>query len=127
MRKSLQGDLWLDTELEDGHLRVQGEVIFMSQATYRALSFDNGALNRLWDLVEAGQAPADTFWLPRAVVDADAAEDLRRGLALADQEPSEYCAYGPCILKATQVHPDGFSLCDEHAALMSDWDDLLVG
>jgi hypothetical protein len=117
MQKSLQGDLWLDSELEDGHLRVQGEVIFMSQATYRALSFDNGALNR---------APADTFWLPRAVVDADAAEDLRRGLALVDPEPSEYCVYGPCILRATQVHPDGFSLCDEHAALMGDWDDLLV-
>jgi len=125
MQRSLQGDLWLDTELEDGCLRVLGEVVFMSQATYRAL--DAGALNRLWDLVEAGQAPAETFWLPRAVVDADAAEDLRRGLSLVDPEPSEYCIYPPCSLPAEIVHEDGFPLCAEHAALMTGWDDLLVG
>lgn len=118
-----------DPDMEDGYVRRPGGrrrlfPIYMTEATWQALALTRGALPRLHEVIGDREG---TFLIPRAVIEPEAASDLRLGLTLADPEPSEYCAYGPCILRATQVHPDGFSLCDTHTALMADWDDLVAG
>lgn len=128
MQKSLQGSFWLDTILDDGYLRVEGDEpgalprIFMSLATYRAL-VQAHVLPHLRDRLGEHRG---TFLLPRSVIEPEPAEDLRLGLSLVDPEPSEHCIYPPCSLPAETVHEDGFPLCGEHAALMRGWDDLLV-
>lgn len=117
-----------DPDMEDGYVRRptgrrRRFPIYMTEATFRALALTTGALPRLHEVMGDQEG---TFLLPRAAIEPEAVSDLRLGLSLADTQSSEYCVYPPCILRATQVHPDGFSLCDEHAALMGDWDDLLV-
>lgn len=126
MQRSLQGDLWEDSELDDGYLvvvRAHREVVYMSVVTYHAISHA-GALGRLWDFAESGVE--GMFLLPRSVIEPDAAEDLRRGLAFVDPEPSDACIYPPCSLPAEVEHEGGFWLCSHHAELMSGWDDLVA-
>lgn len=121
----VQGLTWVDDDLEDGYVRVEGNEprFCMSLATYRALFGVRGGLSRLadtlWDL-------RGTYLLPRAVIEPEAAEDLLQGLAHVEVEPSETCIYPPCILPATQTHVDGFRLCDTHADLLRTWDDLVA-
>jgi hypothetical protein len=121
----VQGLFWVDEDLEDGFVRVEGDRvprILMSLPTYRALAFSSSLqrlLDAAWDL-------RGTLVLPRAVIEPDAAQDLRQGLSLVDPEPSEVCVYPPCSLPATTVHKDGFPLCAEHTALMAGWDDLVA-
>ena len=124
----IQGFLYEDTDMDDGYVRAEpfgkfDTLLYLTRATYRALFYTQGAIPRLWDALGGREG---TFLLPRAVIEPEAASDLRLGLSLVDAEPSEYCAFQPCILRATVDRPEGFSLCDYHATLMADWDDLIA-
>lgn len=120
--------MWVDDSLEDGYVTVSDDErgwdkISMTIATYRALASAPGALRRL---CQGLYDQRGMFLVPRSVIEPDAAEDLRLGLALVDPEPSDYCIYPPCGLQATEMHKDGFPLCKTHLGLMSDWDDLVA-
>lgn len=124
----MQPQMWVDDDMPDGYVEIVGgrlrgmEEIFMSRATYFAISF-GGHTERLWDTV---QDMRGTVLLPRAVIEPDAAADLQQGLSFVEPEPSEVCIYPPCSLPAEVVHGDGFPLCAGHAELLSTWDDLVA-
>lgn len=127
--RPIQGNTWLDDALEDGVVRISVDPgrsrarTFMTLPTYRAVARVEGGLQRLRETF--GGQPG-TFPIPRGVIEPEAREDLLLGLSLVDPEPSEYCVYPPCSLPSTQVHRDGFPLCDIHGDLLRTWDDLVT-
>jgi hypothetical protein len=114
-----------DDSMEDGYVRVEdgGRNMFMTQATYDALWMSGDTLPEVYDVME--QRPDGVHLIPRSVIEREAAREVELALGLVDPEPSGTCILPTCIQDSV-TERDGFPLCQIHADLMQDWDDLVA-
>lgn len=115
---------FLEETLEDGHVRVEPDeqwewALHMSGPTFSALLWSD-LLDTAWvKLTEIGPG---THLIPRSVIEADAAADLRQAIEFADL--TDGCVMPHC--QQDVVHRDrGFNICATHDALLQDWDSLV--
>jgi hypothetical protein len=123
-------ELFVDTDMEDGYYRVEGEPgpvsprrpVFISQATSDALFW----ADKIGDVVDNAEwMPAGTRLIPARLLDPGAAREVEMTLDLLEADLSTDCAMPHCLQPATSAHR-GFSLCTEHGALMDEWDELVA-
>jgi hypothetical protein len=127
-RKAIGGLFFADDSLEDGYVEASGEGTYpdlaMTMATWLALQSVTDANRRLVDALLHAER-GSMHLIPRSVIEADVAAEVRLGLALVEPEPSQWCLYPPCGQDAVTSR-DGMPLCQYHDELMQGWDDLVA-
>jgi hypothetical protein len=95
----------------------------LTHETYLTLQ-NNECMERVGEFIMV-QDPG-TYLIPMSLMRNGEAEDLVRSLELLDPEPSPTCIHPSCM-QATVTVKDGYPLCENHAALLQSWDDLICG
>lgn len=133
----VQGQIYCDPTMEDGYfmtgLDQDGDRAYMcTSLTYQVLSANDLLVDVLDEL---DKRPPGTHLIPRKCLEPDKAEDVQRAVdymssnedirPMSSNEDIPTCSLPHCQQDGTDTSR-GFPLCADDAALLQDWDDLVV-